>query len=317
MKEHYMHGSAAPTLLRHYMCKGSGMCHYIVLRCAVTCFFCSRPLLNLSHAGPAPPDLLVVNGGAVTVAKNEAGSAELHLIDFFSRRPGGATPSDTPPRRGGQRDPAGGQVSPGPGKTAEDLYRQGASSSARRDPRSARQQAPLGSARDLRQDAALEEARALEAEGSHEEALLIVSSLIADNDEFMEAYLERAKMYLNRNRYDLAARDYREAISCSADNIEAHYGLGTTCEKWAERMEASGDAGRAFEKFREAIVEYKKALWQSRGYAPAYYGLGCAYSRLGMQEDARYYFKRAMDSAARGSDLERRARYNMQLLGEY
>jgi len=293
----------------------SGMSHYIVLRCAVTCIFCSRPLLNLSHAAAVPPDV-VVNGGAVTVAKNEAGSEELHLIDFFSRRPGVTTPSDTRPRQGGQRDPAGGQLSPGPGKTKGDLYRQGASSSARRDQCAARQQAPLDSARET-QDTALEEAKALEAEGSHEEALLIVSSLIADNDEFMEAYLERAKIYLNRNMYDLAARDYREAISCSANNIEAHYGLGTICEKWAERLEASGDAGRASEKFREAIVEYKKALWQSRGYAPAYYGLGCAYSRLGMREDARYYFKRAMDSAARGSDLARRARYNMQLLGEY
>jgi tetratricopeptide (TPR) repeat protein len=167
------------------------------------------------------------------------------------------------------------------------------------------------------QDKALDEARALEAEGLDEEALSLVNSVLAGNEDFMEAYLERAKIHLNRNTYDLAARDYREAISCSASSVEAHYGLGLACEKWAERLEASGNSARAYEKFREAVLEYKKTLWYSHGHAPAYYGLGCAYSRLGMREDARYYFKRAIENAEHNSDLARRARYNMQLLGEY
>jgi hypothetical protein len=289
----------------------------IVLRCAAAYLFCARPILDASRPISAPSGMMVLYGGAATIAKNELDPDGLHLIDFFSRRPERGRPSDTRPQRGGKGDQVGGQVSPGRAGATENLIQQGTSSPRQHDQCAARQQAPLDSARDLRQDDALDEARALEAKGLDEEALLIVSSLIVDNDEFVEAYLERAKIYLNRNMFDLAARDYREAISCSANSVEAHYGLGITCEKWAERLEASGDSPRAYEKFREAILEYKKTLWYSRGYAPAYYGLGCAYSRLGMREDALYYFKRAMESAKRGSDLARRARHNVQLLGGY
>lgn len=292
------------------------MCRSIVLRCAAAYLFCARPILDASGPISAPSGMMVLYGGAATIAKNEAGPGELHLIDFFSRRPERGRHSGTHPRGGGERDQIGGQMSPGRAGATENLIQQGTSSPRQHDQCAAWQQAPLDSARET-QDDALDEARALEAKGLDEEALLIVSSLIVDNDEFVEAYLERAKIYLNRNMFDLAARDYREAISCSASSVEAHYGLGITCEKWAERLEASGDSPRAYEKFREAILEYKKTLWYSRGYAPAYYGLGCAYSRLGMREDALYYFKRAMESAERGSDLARRARHNVQLLGGY
>jgi tetratricopeptide (TPR) repeat protein len=255
------------------------MRHYIVLGCAVAALSCTR---LLSRADPTSPDLPAVRG-AVVVGESKSGPSELHMIDFFSRRPRAGAPSDASARM--RQRATGGEAHPD----------------------SARKQ----------QDDALIEARALAADESEDEALLMLRGLIAENDEFMEAYLERAKIYLNKNMYEAAARDFREAISCDADNMEAHYELGITCEKWAEKLEASGDAARAFEKFREAIVEYKKTLWLSRGYPPAYYGLGCAYARLGMREDARYYFKRAIGSAKPGSDLARRARYNVQLLGGY
>lgn len=177
-------------------------------------------------------------------------------------------------------------------------------------------QLPDDSAVESRGDA-IEEARELRQEGRDEDALLLLNYLIADDDNFMEAYLERAKAYLSRNAYDLAARDFREAISCRADNAEAHYNLGIAYEKWAEKLEASGEAARAGEAFQKAILEYKMSIWCDPAYAPGYYGLGCAYSRMGMREDARHYFQRAVESAEHGSDVARRARYNMLLLGGY
>ncbi|MEJ2745466.1 MAG: tetratricopeptide repeat protein [bacterium] len=147
----------------------------------------------------------------------------------------------------------------------------------------------------------IEEAKWLAADGMVEDALLLLNGLILDNDNFMEAYLERAKLYLNKGMYDLAEKDFREAISCRASSVEAHYNLGIAYEKWAEKIEATGDGARAHEKFREAIREYKKAVWHDHGYAPAYYGLGCVCSRLGMRDDARLYFQKSLENANRDS----------------
>ncbi len=177
-------------------------------------------------------------------------------------------------------------------------------------------QLPVDSAMETLDDA-IEEAIELREEGRDEDALLFLNGLIADNDDFMQAYLERAKIYLSRGMYDLAARDFREAISCRASSVEAHYNLGITREKWAEKLEASGDGARAYEEFHEAILEYKRSIWYGPGYAPAYYGLGCAYSRMGMRDDARHYFQRAVENAEHDSDVGRRAKYNMLLLGGY
>jgi hypothetical protein len=38
---------------------------------------------------------------------------------------------------------------------------------------------------------------------------------------------------------------------------------------------------------------------------------------MNLREDAVYYFKKAINTAGEGSDLARRARYNIQLLGGY
>jgi tetratricopeptide (TPR) repeat protein len=259
----------------------------IILSYAVASLFCAclpfapTPL----HSAPRPL--------AEVFAKNGHATRELRLIDFISRRKEAA--EDPMP---GQRSPL-----PAPPGYVNDRFA---------EPRCASIDSTVG----IRDDA-IEEARTLAAEGRDEDALLLLNGLILENDEFMAAYLERAKIYLHKGVYDLAVVDFREAISCRAGNVEAHYNLGIAYEKWAEKLEAAGGGPRAYEKFREAIGEYKKAVWYDPGYAPAYYGLGCACSRMGMRDDARHYFQKAIETSERDSGIARRARYNLLLLGGY
>lgn len=276
----------------------------IVSNYAVTSLFCMCLPFDPTPLYSAPHPMTGEGGNAAAAAKDEHAPPGLRLIDFISRRPGtdkgGRMPVEMPSVREGSSL----------GDSEERDY------SSWVDRFAAPRYAPVDSAVETRGDA-LEEAGDLRREGRDEDALLFLNGLIADDDESAEAYLERAKIYLSKGVYDLAERDCREAISCRESSVEAHYNLGIACEKRAERLEATGDGARAYEKFREAIVEYKRSIWYDRGYAPAYYGLGCACSRMGMRDDARHYFQKAIENAERDSDMARRARYNMLLLGGY
>ncbi|MCX6356636.1 MAG: tetratricopeptide repeat protein [Candidatus Aureabacteria bacterium] len=162
----------------------------------------------------------------------------------------------------------------------------------------------------------LQEARTLAAGGKTEDALLLVSGLIDGNPEHPDAYLERAVIYLRQKQYDRAAEDYRRVISCRGSDMEAYYGLGTVCEQWAETLFSRGKEKEAYDRYRDAIAAYKEVLWRAPGYAPAFYSLGCVYSRLGKTQDAAYYFKKTVETADAESDIARRARYNISLMGE-
>ena len=99
--------------------------------------------------------------------------------------------------------------------------------------------------------------------------------------------------------------------------MEPNGGVVTPREKGAEKWGAGGGGGGASEKYRDAALEYKAVLWRRPDYPPACYSLGCVYARMGKKDDALYYFRKTLERAEKDSDLARRARYNMKLLGEY
>lgn len=162
-----------------------------------------------------------------------------------------------------------------------------------------------------------EAAKKVRESGQEARALMLLDDALKLNPELREAYVDRAAIYLDMEKYDSAADDYRKAITLGESGVHTRYGLGTAYEKQAEKMTSQGNREKAAELYRDAVEEYKEVLWQDHKYAPAYYSLGCAYSRLDRREDALHYFRKAVDTADRGSDLARKARYNLRLLGGY
>jgi len=140
--------------------------------------------------------------------------------------------------------------------------------------------------------------------------------LIAENRGSVAAYRERARLRLAQEMYALAADDYRRVIEMEGEEIDSLYGLGTACEKLAEKLDAAGKRDEASERFRDAAAAYKKVIWRDPRYAPAYYSLGCVYARMGMRADAVHYFRKARAIAGEDTEIARRARYNIGLLGE-
>jgi len=164
-------------------------------------------------------------------------------------------------------------------------------------------------------DVVIRHIRSLIRSGRERRALRVLNGVIKDNPDYGEAYLERAGLYLDRRKYERAAADYRLALANGGDEMKAHYGLGATYEKWAEKLEAGKKSEEASRKYRDAIAEYKEVLWRKPGYAPAYYSLGCIYSRLGRSQEAGYYFKKTIQNGEPGSELPGRAKYNLKLMG--
>ncbi len=164
-------------------------------------------------------------------------------------------------------------------------------------------------------DALLADAAALEGRGDAEGALAVLGALLERSPDRADARAARGKILLSRREYALAADDYRRAVSTGDGDIESHYGLGTALAKWAEKIEAEGDAGQAGEKYRDAALEYKAVLWRRPDYPPACYSLGCVYARMGKTDDAVYYFRRTLDRVEKDSEMARRVMYNMKLLG--
>ena len=163
----------------------------------------------------------------------------------------------------------------------------------------------------------LGDAGSLAEKGDTGGAIAVLGALLEKAPDFAEAWGARAKLLLAKQEYARAVEDYRKALAIEGGDIESHYGMGTALEKWAEKIEAEGGGGGASEKYRDAALEYKAVLWRRPDYPPACYSLGCVYARMGKKDDALYYFRKTLERAEKDSDLARRARYNMKLLGEY
>lgn len=163
----------------------------------------------------------------------------------------------------------------------------------------------------------LADARKLNEDGDPEGAISVLGALLDRTPDLAEAWGARAAILLARQEYARAVDDYRKALAIGGGDIETHYGLGTALEKWAEKTEAEGDARGAGEKYRDAALEYKAVLWRRPEYPPACYSLGCVYARMGKKDDALYYFRKTLERVEKDSDMARRTRYNMKLMGEY
>ncbi len=166
-------------------------------------------------------------------------------------------------------------------------------------------------------DTSLRLARVLARAGREKEALRILNTIAGKSPGRADIYLERAELYMKENSYKLAAEDYNRVITLGGGNTKLYYSLGTAYEREAEKLESEGKKEEAFEKYRDAIAEYKRVLWQEHDHLQAYYSLGCVYTRLGRRDDAIYYFRKTLARAGNNSDLARRSRYNIRVLGGY
>lgn len=135
--------------------------------------------------------------------------------------------------------------------------------------------------------------------------------------EQIRAQREAASALMEQGLYEKAVEEYRRILIFKKNDREARCSLGTVYEKWAEKFERERNFTEAWNKYRDAVVEYKKALWSDPSYSPAYYGLGCVYARMGMRDDAVHYFKKVLEISAEGSELSSRARHNLRLMGVY
>lgn len=162
----------------------------------------------------------------------------------------------------------------------------------------------------------LGDARDLAEVGDRDGALAVLTALLARVPDSAEALRTRAGLRLAQGEYGAAVDDYRRAVAIGGGDLEAHYGLGTSLEKWAEKLEAEGAGNKAAEKYRDAAIEYKTVLWARPDYPPACYSLGCVYARMDKRDDALHYFRKTLERVEKDSELARRVRYNMKLMGE-
>ncbi|MDD5557781.1 MAG: tetratricopeptide repeat protein [bacterium] len=166
-------------------------------------------------------------------------------------------------------------------------------------------------------DGLFAEAVSFLAHGDEGGAAAILSALLEQHPGHAAAHRERAGIRLRMGEYAAAAEDFRRAAGHGPADVDLQYGLGTACEREGERLQSAGREREAHERYRDAAEAFKQVLWLEPGYAPALYSIGCVYARLGKRDDAVHYFRRAAEGAGEGSDLERRARYNLRLLGDY
>ena len=163
----------------------------------------------------------------------------------------------------------------------------------------------------------LGDARALAEHGDGDGAIAVLTALLERAPESFEAWRLRGGLLLAKGDYRRAVGDYRRAIAAGGGDIDSRYGLGTALEKWAETLDAEGAGEAAAERYRAAAAEYKAVLWKRPDYPPACYSLGCVCARLHNRDDAAHYFRKTLEQAEDDSELARRARYIMKLLGEY
>jgi tetratricopeptide (TPR) repeat protein len=87
-----------------------------------------------------------------------------------------------------------------------------------------------------------------------------------------DLYNKHGAAALQAGQHSTAARDFRQAVSLSPGNAQAHYNLGNACE--------------ALHEFDQAIAEYQQALELDDRLLPAYNNLGRLYLRARHDPDA-------------------------------
>lgn len=132
---------------------------------------------------------------------------------------------------------------------------------------------------------------------------------------YVEAYIALGEIYEAVGEDNIAGEAYRAALDVDDDTAAAHCGIGNILIREGTRLERESKLMEAWAQYQNAVLEYKRATWVDIGYAPAYYGIGVAYSRLGRHSDAAYYWNKTIEAAGDDSEHGRRAAGNLSVTG--
>ena len=96
---------------------------------------------------------------------------------------------------------------------------------------------------------------------------------------FGQAFALRGLLYKEIGNYNLAIRDFSEAIRLNSNPFDSYFGR-------AESFFNLHD-------YNKAIDDFRAALNINESSAPAHFGLGFAYKTVGLQDAANAEFERA------------------------
>ncbi|MDP8247817.1 MAG: hypothetical protein P9M00_06745 [Candidatus Tritonobacter lacicola] len=158
-------------------------------------------------------------------------------------------------------------------------------------------------------------AKLLVGEKEYNGALAELREAVFLEEGYVEAYIALGEIYEAVGEDNIAGEAYRSALGVDDDAAAAHCGIGNILIREGARLERDSKLMEAWAKYQNAVLEYKRATWVDIGYAPAYYGIGVAYSRLGRHSDAAYYWNKTIEAAEEGSEHGRSAASNLAVTG--
>lgn len=162
----------------------------------------------------------------------------------------------------------------------------------------------------------------LEREGRNNEALTEYKRVTHDAPHLAQAHLNLGALMVKIRQYGKAIATYQAALQVCPDSAELHYNLanvldhqGMLDEAIAEYsnavqlrpslIQAFNNLGRTALRNNDwlgAIDAYEEVVRLDCNWETAYFGLGCAYAKIGRNEDAIGAFKSRLQLAPKDAD---------------
>ena len=160
-----------------------------------------------------------------------------------------------------------------------------------------------------------EKARDLIREKDYNGAIGELREAVYLEGDYIEAFIALGEIYETVGQDGIAIEAYRSSLRIDDDAPDAHCAIGNILVREGMTLERESRLMEAWSKYQNAVMEYKRATWVNIGCAPAYYGIGVAYSRLGRHSDAAYYWKKTIEAAGKESEHGKRAAANLAVTG--
>lgn len=118
-------------------------------------------------------------------------------------------------------------------------------------------------------------------EGKLDDAIALFKEAIDQSPDDVSLYILLGSTYLKKDLYDAAISLFKQAVEINPLSSLTHYHLGV--------------AYREKKEYEKAVVEFKQAVAAQEDYKEAYYIMGMTFMDLGLTDDAKYAFQKALD----------------------